>query len=358
MPRYDNPDQRRDNLLRTVRFERPDYIPMTFHINDACWHHYPAEALWELMEAHPFLFPDYSRPTVPVERSYAPYARAGQPFVDPWGCVWATTDNGIFGAVTRHPLANWEDFAGYTPPDPDRTTHWLPVDWDEQAKQLGPAISQRSLRSGEIGHNHTWLRLIDIRGYANVLFDMADREPRLGRLLEMLEQFNLGLVRNYIERAGAEWMGFAEDLGMQQGPMLSPQNFRTYIRPSYQRIMRAARDGGCLVHVHSDGDLRTLVDDLLTCPIDVLNLQDLVNGLDWIRERLKGRVCIDLDIDRQNVTPRGTPAEIDALVRQEIETLGSRQGGLMMIYGLYPGVPLENAAALMEAMERYAGYYC
>ena len=64
----------------------------------------------------------------------------------------------------------------------------------------------------------------------------------------------------------------------------------------------AVRDGGCIVHVHSDGDLRALVEDLLTCPIDVLNLQDLVNGLEWIRVRLKGRVCIDLDIDRQQIT--------------------------------------------------------
>jgi hypothetical protein len=25
-----------------------------------------------------------------------------------------------------------------------------------------------------------------------------------------------------------------------------------------------------------------------------------------------------------------------------------------MVYGLYPGVPLDNAAAVMDAMERYA----
>jgi hypothetical protein len=29
----------------------------------------------------------------------------------------------------------------------------------------------------------------------------------------------------------------------------------------------------------------------------------------------------------------------------------------MMIYGMYPGVPLENAKALMDAMEKYATYY-
>jgi hypothetical protein len=40
-----------------------------------------------------------------------------------------------------------------------------------------------------------------------------------------------------------------------------------------------------------------------------------------------------------------------------VEKLGSAQGGLMMIYGLYPGVPLPNVKALMDAMEKYATFY-
>jgi hypothetical protein len=47
----------------------------------------------------------------------------------------------------------------------------------------------------------------------------------------------------------------------------------------------------------------------------------------------------------------------DALIHEEVSKIATPQGGLMMIYGLYPGVPLENASALMDAMERYAGYY-
>jgi uroporphyrinogen decarboxylase len=144
---------------------------------------------------------------------------------------------------------------------------------------------------------------------------------------------------------------------MQLGPMLSPEHFRRYIKPSYQRLFGRAREAGCIVHVHADGDLRTLVEDLLECGLDVLNLQDLVNGVDWIGENLKGRVCVELDIDRQKITFGGTPAEIDELIRGEVEALGSREGGLMMIYGLYPGVPLANAGAVMDAMERYCGYY-
>ncbi|MFV2067502.1 MAG: uroporphyrinogen decarboxylase family protein, partial [Pirellulales bacterium] len=202
-----------------------------------------------------------------------------------------------------------------------------------------------------------WLKLIDLRGYENALFDFEDREPKVFELLEMLENFNLHLVKNYVTHGRAEWIGFAEDLGMQHGPMLSPRQFREFIRPSYQRMMQSARDAGCVVHVHADGDLRALMPDLLDCPIDVINLQDLVNGIDWLAEQLTGKICVDLDIDRQSITALGTPTEIDALIRTEVERLGSPQGGLMLIYGLYPGVPLRNVKAVMDAMERYATYY-
>ena len=50
----------RENLLRAVRFERPETIPMIFHINPACWQHYPHDALQELMAEHTLLFPDFA----------------------------------------------------------------------------------------------------------------------------------------------------------------------------------------------------------------------------------------------------------------------------------------------------------
>jgi len=198
--------------------------------------------------------------------------------------------------------------------------------------------------------------MADMRGYENLIFDMVDEEPRLYELIQMVEEFNMAIIKRYIE-LGAEWIGYPEDLGMQVGPMLSPPHFCRYIKPSYQRLMAPARKAGCIVHMHSDGDIRSLVDDLVDGGVEVINLQDLVNGIDWIADKLAGKICIDLDIDRQRITRFGTPVEIDALIRKEVEKLGSAQGGLMMVFGLYPGTPLENVKALMDAMERYATYY-
>jgi uroporphyrinogen-III decarboxylase len=185
---------------------------------------------------------------------------------------------------------------------------------------------------------------------------MADDDPRLQKLISMVEDFNLQIVNRYLNM-DVDMFTYPEDLGMQQGPMLSPEHFRTYIKPSYKRIMTPAREKGTLIHMHSDGYLHDLIDDIMEGGVDVINLQDLVNGIDWIAEKLGGNVCVELDIDRQNITAKGTPDMIDNLVREEVEKISSRKGGLMMIYGLYPGIPLKNAAAVMDAMEKYAFYY-
>ena len=148
-------------------------------------------------------------------------------------------------------------------------------------------------------------------------------------------------------------MGYPEDLGMQVGPMLSPAHFRRWIVPSYQRLMAPAIDKGAVVHMHSDGDIRELAEDIVACGVNVLNLQDQVNGIEWIRDHLKGRVAIDLDIDRQHIPVTGTPSDIDAHIKHVIDELGDPRGGLMLLASVGPQVPLKNADALATALERY-----
>jgi len=344
-----------ENTLRAIRFERPEYIPAVFWINPACWHHYPQDTLSELMAEHRLLFPDFSsEQTVPPE--LAQWEHTGEAYTDAWGCVWETTDDGITGSVTKHPLTNWDALERFTPPDPTQTNGMAAIDWSIIKDKILKAATQGKHSTGSLEHGHAFLRLSYLRGYEQLLLDMADADKRLWQLIEMVESFSAAIVHRYVD-LGVAMMRYPEDLGMQLGPMLSPEHFRTYIKPIYEHLMAPAHEADCLVHMHSDGDIREIVDDLVVSGPDVLNLQDLVNGIDWIASNLKGQVCIDLDIDRQQITPFGSPEQIDNLIRREVEKLGSPQGGLMMIYGLYPGVPLENVKATMDAMERYAAFY-
>ena len=354
-PDMDFTDAITENTLRAIRFERPEYIPVVFWINPACWHHYRPDDLLELMAEHRILFAEFNPEREPLPQ-IAPWERAGVPYTDAWGCIWETTDDGIAGAVTGHPLADWVAFEHFTPPNPANTNGMGEIDWPTINDRILRARSEGKHGVGSLEHGHAFQRLSYLRGFENLLYDMTDTDSRLLRLIEMVETFSMGIVQRYLD-LGVEMICYPEDLGMQVGPMLSPEHFRTYIKPIYEHLMAPAHKAGRLVHMHCDGDIRDLAGDLTGCRVDVLNLQDLVNGIDWIAANLKGRICIDIDIDRQQITRFGSPEQIDNLIRQEVEELGSPEGGLMMIYGLYPGVPLENVKAIMDAMERYAAFY-
>jgi len=342
----------KSNYYRAIFFEKPDHIPMNFAINPACWHHYPQEWLVEQMLKHPILFPGFQPPKLPFTPWYASCCRKDEPYTDDFGCTWHTPDDGLVGTVYGHPLADWDSFDTYQFPDPEKCMGIGPIDWKMEKENIHARRAAGHFTGAGLRHGHTFLQLSDLRGYQNLMFDMADEEPKLWKLIEGVETFNQTIVNHYLD-IGVDMMSFPDDLGMQVGPMVSPDLFKKYIVPSYKRMMDSVRAKGVPIHMHSDGDIRLLADDLVSSGVMVLNLQDLVNGVEWIRDKYRGKVCIELDIDRQNITVNGTPDQVKELIRYEVEQLSCPDGGLMMVYGFYPGTPMKNAEALMDAMEQY-----
>jgi len=339
----------RENILRAIRFERPDYIPMTFSMSGACWHYYEPEALFELLKSHPLLFPGYIRPvTYEIPSNYELAER--RLYRDEFGVLWEDAIKGIRGVVKEHPLADLDKLADYKMPVPPV------IDLEQMKINVAAAKAEGRFTAAGLEHGHTFLRLVDLCGYEEVLFALHDDDENMKKLIAMLEEYNYYFIDNYV-RAEYDMISYPEDLGMQVGPMISPELLRQYIKPSYQRLMKPARDAGLIVHMHSDGDIRDLVDDLIDGGVQVLNLQDLVNGIDWIKKNLSPKFCVDLDIDRQNITVFGTPKQIDDLIREEVTQLSSPKGGLMMIHGCYPGPSIKNIKALMDAMEKYMHYW-
>ena len=129
----------KSNIYRAIFFEKPDYIPMTFAINGACWHHYPQEWLVEQLVNHPFLFPNYAPPKLPYTPEYQLVGRKDEPYTDDFGCTWYTADDGITGTVLGHPLADWDAFDNYTFPDPEKCMGIGPVDWDAERERIQSA---------------------------------------------------------------------------------------------------------------------------------------------------------------------------------------------------------------------------
>lgn len=94
----------------------------------------------------------------------------------------------------------------------------------------------------------------------------------------------------------------------------------------------------------------------MECGVNVINPQYRANGLDNIVRVCKGKVCADLDLDRQ-MFPFATPDELDEHVRHAVETLGSPEGGLWVLAEISDDIPLVNIEAICTALEKYSKFF-
>ena len=175
----------RKNTLKALLFDKPDYIPVNFVINDSCWNAYLQEKLLELISEHRLLFPNFAKPELPYTPKYANVAQKNHPYTDDWGCLWETMDDGITGTVTKHPLSDWANYPNYKIPDPSVCMGIGKIDWLEERKRIKKLKENGEFAMGGLRHGHTFLQICDIRGYEEAIFDMEDEEPLLVDLLEM-----------------------------------------------------------------------------------------------------------------------------------------------------------------------------
>lgn len=347
----------RENLLRTYRRTGPEWIPFSCNLPWPLW-----EALGDELDAvvarHPVLFPNHEPGTWRRRKEKVPpYRIAGREYTDMWGCTWKTEHDGMTGVVVDSPLAEgWRLLDDYTPPDPHTQLTWGRIDWDERRRAVAAQKEAGRFTTGSSDHGFCFMRLYYLRGFENLMVDMAEEAPELQRLIDIIVRHYRFVTEQYAAM-GVDMMACGEDLGTQTASMTGPRHFRRWIAPAYRRIFAPAREAGALVRMHSDGFIMDIMDDLLATGIDVINPQDLVNGVDALAREVKGRVSIQLDIDRQRIVVFGTPREIEEHIEHCVRTLGAPEGGLSLVCAIYPPTPPANVEALLSAVEKYRTFW-
>ena len=350
------PISERENFLRNVSMTGPEWMPCHVSISDASRSQL-REELEEVLVLHPTLFPDFEKGQRDFDHyDFGSAHRANERFTDAWGCVWHSAIDGIEGVVVESPLTDWSALECYEPPDPLVQADRGPADWEAARRRVEEDRKKERLTSGGVPHGFLFMRLYYLRGFENLMMDIAIEVPELPILIELLVDHNRKIVDQWLSM-GVDTVTFGDDLGTQTASMVSPDAFRKWITPAYKALMQPCRKAGAHVYLHSDGYIMELMDEFVAAGVTIINPQDLCNGVDNLAEEVKGRMCISLDIDRQTIVPYGTRADIRGLIEEEVRKLGSPRGGLQMIAGIYPPTPPENVDALCDAMEEFRTYW-
>ncbi len=337
----------RDNTLRTIRFEEAEWIPCVVALSSGIWNCH-REALEDVVAEHPSIFTNGEG----QPRDYDEFpceCTAGEEWTDSWGSVWENVSNGICGQPKTHPLQDWSALARYMAPSP-----FSGADLEKLREKTERGRSEGRMTWG--GSDRFYERLMFLRGYKNLMMDFLRDPPELKRLCDIIIEHNIREIKGWLQ-IGVDGMRWGDDLGAQERPMMSPTNFRRHLYPGYSRMCSLAREAGCETYMHSDGRILELMDLLAQAGFTVLNPQITINEIDLLSKRYRGRLCLDADVDRQHILPRGKPRQVRAHIEEIVTKLGCREGGLMIVAGVYPDVPLENIKALCDAMDEFMYHY-
>ncbi len=345
----------RENYLRSVEFKSPEYIPCRVIITWPIWNTY-RKKLEEIAIKHPLIFPDFKLESIQYDDKTG-VLRVNRSIKDPFGCIWKFNIKGYQGQVVKHPLEDWKDFKNYEFPNPE---DGLPSEgsdkltpWNTIFENLEKLKAENNLVRISLMHGFFFQRLYYLRGFTNLMKDFLTRPSQIYDLIEKLTEYILDLVKILLKFGKIDVIYFGDDLGTQTRMPISPATFKEFIYPSYRRIFQQIRRMGTHVYFHSDGHIIEVIDQLINAGVSILNIQDRVNGLDNLNSLCKGRICIDVDVDRQHLVPFGRPKEIKEHIKHIVEKLAMKEGGLMIESEVHPPTPLRNIMAVVEAMEQY-----
>ena len=194
-------------------------------------------------------------------------------------------------------------------------------------------------------------------GMENLLFDYA-LEPRLvHRMAEITTEFNLAAI-DHAGSMGIDAIAVEGDLAGSTNLIMSPGDFKKYIKPYLIRIVEHAHKKGLMIIKHSDGNIWPILDDLVEAGFDGIHpIQPQCMDIGEVKKHLGDRACIIGNIDCQELLPEGTPDEVDKVVKDTIE-IAAPGGGYIISSSnsIHPGVRPENYIAMVEAVHKYGKY--
>ncbi|MFH1571090.1 MAG: uroporphyrinogen decarboxylase family protein [Gemmatimonadota bacterium] len=263
--------------------------------------------------------------------------------------------DGAYDEIDHYPLAaaSLDDLVRYP---------WPRTEWFDYGSLLDRvrAANAGGERCLMVANGNVFETAWYMRGFARLFEDFVLDPEFAHALLDRVADFWVEHFRRLLAAAdGAVDLAFtADDLGGQEGLLMSRALWEELVKPRHVRLNRAIHEFGAAVIYHTDGAVMEVVDGLVEMGIDVLQaLQFSARGMDPValKEGFGGQLCFEGGISVQTTLPCGTPEEVRREVRERIDVLG-RGGGYILgpSHAIQAGTPPENILALFDTA---AGYY-
>lgn len=350
----------RERLLRALRGEQPDRVPVSLYLLD------PEMFGWYSSD------PTYTNLLELAERYTDEFGRAGVRNIGPFlsaadsvprevrrerkgGSVSATTiihtprgdlrsvvrtdDDAYTGWRVESLLKDMEDVERflslpYVPPEPDLNSFY------ERERKLGDEGVMM------IGRGDAVAAVAGLFDYQAFALLMVDRPEVIRQLMDVMQERILNLVRILTEQ-------LSETLFRVAGPelvgpcLMAPRYFKEYVLPYDRELISVIKRGGNFACIHCDGRLNAILEMIASMEPDVLEPLEPPGGggdvaLSEVKRRIGDQVCLIGNVLERDLEYLSTPDGIDTQVKEAIDT-AAEGGGFVLAPTGRPVQPLTES---------------
>jgi uroporphyrinogen decarboxylase len=273
-------------------------------------------------------------------------------YKDEWGTTYRKDPHSWpINAPVAFPLETRSDWKNYKVPDPTEPARLnqvkIAIKLAQESKMAVAGIVRGPFSA-------TWL-LFGFQIFSTLLYD----DPQfIDEVLTAITDFFIEGGRRMIE-AGVDTLFFADDYGSSVSPLISPLHFNKHVLPQVRRMVKVFHELGSPVIMHSDGQIRPLLDGLVQAGIDAYHPIERQADMDIgeIKQSFGNRLCLLGNVGNTTTLVTGSPQDVTA---EALECLRSAAPGgayiLASDHSIKDDVPNENVFALYDAGRRWGPY--
>lgn len=186
-----------------------------------------------------------------------------------------------------------------------------------------------------------------------------DAPGEIQQLIEYLNECALVRCRAYAQAQLSPFFFIGDDIAYKNKLMFSPQTLRKLFFPYLKKMCDILNPAGIKVIFHSDGDITSILPDLIECGVAGINPVETMAGMDvgFVKREYGEDLILVGGVDCSQVIPLGTPETIRAEVKRVLSE-GARGGGMFIGSSseIVPCTPVENIYAFYEACREFGRY--
>ena len=249
---------RRENIIATVRHQAATWTPNVYTDIDLVLQ----STVNERYEGKAVGKDEFG-----VSYTYVP--EAGAPIVTP-------------GSILLDDITQWED-----------AIHFPQVelyDWEEGARRDTAGWDRDNKFSAVMLYNGPFERMHAIIGFEEALMALLTEPDAAFGFMHAFAEYRAKLIRHIAKHYKPDAIMLFDDYGTGNAMMMSPDVWRSIIKPHLQKLIDATHECGMYYIAHSCGYIKPIIADFVNMGADIIHPMQYANNVKELKDAYQGRI--------------------------------------------------------------------